>query len=116
MLDLAYTGLRIGDVAILDRQHLKQRTILIDGAGASDRHLDRQREDRYACRAAAVADAGPTGNLAFIVTRRGTPPTKGAPGTEFVGAAKACRGSREIGPRHAQGGRNPGRREWGNRT
>ena len=60
------------------------------GAGASDRHLDRQREDRYACRAAAVADAGPTGNLAFIVTRRGTPWTKGAPGTEFVAAAKAA--------------------------
>jgi integrase len=28
---LAYTGLRIGDVAILGRQHLKQRTIVIDG-------------------------------------------------------------------------------------
>ena len=75
MLDLAYTGLRIGDVAILDRQreaaHDSDRR-----AGASDRHLDRQREDRYACRAAAVADAGPAGNLAFIVTRRGTPRTR----------------------------------------
>jgi integrase len=28
---LAYTSLRIGDVAILGRQHLKQRTIVIDG-------------------------------------------------------------------------------------
>src|SRR5258708_29263652 len=28
---LAYTGLRIGDVATLGRQHLKQRTIVIDG-------------------------------------------------------------------------------------
>jgi integrase len=28
---LAYTGLRIGDVAVLGRQHLKQRTIVIDG-------------------------------------------------------------------------------------
>ena len=66
-------------------------------AGAPDRHLDRQREDRHACRAAAVAaarrqrsNAGPTGDLAFIVTRRGTPWTKGALGTEFVAAARAA--------------------------
>jgi hypothetical protein len=35
-------------------------------------------------------DAGPTGNLAFIVTRRGTPWNKGALGTEFVAAARAA--------------------------
>jgi hypothetical protein len=35
-------------------------------------------------------DAGPTGDLAFIVTRRGTPPTKGALGTEFVAAARTA--------------------------
>src|SRR6202165_3014127 len=31
---LTYTGLRIGDVAILGRQHLKQQTIMIDGQPA----------------------------------------------------------------------------------
>ena len=53
-------------------------------------------------------DAGPTGDLALIVTRRGTPWNKGALGTEFVAAAKAARGGREISPWHAQGRRDPG--------
>jgi hypothetical protein len=35
-------------------------------------------------------DAGPIGDLAFIVIRRGTPWTKGALGSEFVAAAKAA--------------------------
>jgi integrase len=72
---LAYTGLRIGDVAILGRQHLKQRTIVIDGQPAAAEGNARRR---------------PTGDLALIVTRRGTPWTKGALGTEFVAAARAA--------------------------
>jgi hypothetical protein len=61
-------------------------------------------------------DAGPTGDLAFIVTRRGTPWTKGALGTEFVAAAKSCGSGREISPRHAQSGRDAGCRERGDRA
>ena len=63
----------------------------------------------------ATLDAGPTGDLAFIVTRRGTPWNKGALGTEFVAPA-CCGGDREIRPRHAQGGGDAGCRERGNRA
>src|SRR5271166_4940282 len=38
----------------------------------------------------ASIEAGPTGDLAFIVTRRGTPWRKDSRGAEFVAAAKAA--------------------------
>ena len=47
-------------------------------------------------------DAGPTGDLPFIVTRRGTPWS--APRTEFVAAAPTSRGLRKIGLRGPQAG------------
>jgi len=94
---LAYTGLRIGDVAILGRQHLKQRTIVIDGEPVRRTviSIDSQKtgmrvELPLLPPLKETLDAGPTGDLAFIVTRRGTPWTKGALGTEFAAAARAA--------------------------
>jgi integrase len=80
---LAYTGLRIGDVAMLGRQHLKQRSIDSEKTGM-------RVELPLLPQLAETLDAGPTGDLAFIVTRRGTPWTKGALGTEFSAAARAA--------------------------
>lgn len=94
---LAYTGLRIGDVATLGRQHLKQRTIIIDGQPVRRTVISIDSEKTgmrvelpLLPQLAATLEAGPTGDLAFIVTRRGTPWTKGALGTEFVAAARAA--------------------------
>jgi integrase len=94
---LAYSGLRIGDVAILGRQHLKQRTILIDGQPVRRTVISIDSEKTgmrvelpLLPQLQATLDAGPTGDLAFIVTRRGTPWSKGALGTEFVAAARAA--------------------------
>src|SRR5260370_28592886 len=94
---LAYTGLRIGDVATLGRQHLKQRTIVIAGQlvrrtviSIDSEKTGMRVELPLLPQLAATLEAGPTGDLAFIVTRRGTPWTKGALGTEFVAAAKAA--------------------------
>jgi integrase len=94
---LAYTGLRIGDVATLGRQHLKQRTIIIDGQPVRRTVISIDSEKTgmrvelpLLPQLEATLAAGPTGDLAFIVTRRGTPWTKGALGTEFVLAAKAA--------------------------
>lgn len=94
---LAYTGLRIGDVATLGRQHLKQRTIVIDGQPVRGTVISIDSEKTgmrvelpLLPQLEATLAAGPTGDLAFIVTRRGTPWTKGALGTEFVTAAKAA--------------------------
>jgi integrase len=94
---LAYTGLRIGDVAILGRQHLKQRTILIDGEPVRRTVISIDSEKTgmrvelpLLPQLKATLDGGPTGDLAFIVTRRGTPWTKAALGTEFVAAARAA--------------------------
>jgi integrase len=94
---LAYTGLRIGDVATLGRQHLKQRTVVIDGQPVRRTVISIDSEKTgmrvelpLLPQLEATLDAGPTGDLAFIVTRRGTPWTKGALGTEFVAAARAA--------------------------
>jgi integrase len=94
---LAYTGLRIGDVAILGRQHLKQRTIVIDGQPVRRTVISIDSEKTgmrvelpLLPQLKETLDAGPTGDLAFIVTRRAKPWTKGALGTEFTAAAKAA--------------------------
>jgi integrase len=94
---LAYTGLRIGDVATLGRQHLKQRTIIIDGQpmrrtviSIDNEKTGMRVELPLLPHLKETLDAGPTGDLAFIVTRRGTPWNKGALGTEFTAAAKAA--------------------------
>jgi integrase len=82
---LTYTGLRIGDVAMLGRQHVRRGIIRIDtektGMRVTIPMLAPLRE---------TIDASRTGDLAFIVTRRGTPWNKGALGTAFVEAAKAA--------------------------
>ena len=94
---LAYTGLRIGDVATLGRQHVKQRTIVIDGQPVRGTVISIDSEKTgmrvelpLLPQLKETLDVGPTGDLAFIVTRRGTPWNKGALGTEFVAAAKAA--------------------------
>jgi integrase len=94
---LAYTGMRVGDVAILGRQHLKQRTIVTDGEPVRRTVISIDSEKTgmrielpLLPQLKETLDAGPTGDLAFIVTRRGTPWTKGALGTEFVAAARAA--------------------------
>ena len=107
---LTYTGLRIGDVAILGRQHLKQQTIMIDGQ-PSRRTVISIDSEKTGMRVEipmlapleATIEAGPTGDLAFIVTRRGTPFNKGALGTAFVEAARAAgiRGKSAHGLRKA---------------
>jgi integrase len=82
---LTYTGLRIGDVARLGRQHVRKGVIRIDtektGMRVTIPMLAPLRE---------TIDASRTGDLAFIVTRRGTPWNKGALGTAFVEAARAA--------------------------
>jgi integrase len=94
---LAYTGLRIGDVATLGRQHLKERTIVIAGQPVRRTVISIDSEKTgmrvelpLLSQLRETLDAGPTGDLAFVVTRRGTPWNKGALGTEFVAAAKAA--------------------------
>jgi integrase len=93
----SYTGLRIGDVATLGRQHLKQRTIVIEGQPVRRTVISIDSEKTgmrvelpLLPQLEATLEAGPTGDLAFIVTRRGTSWTKGALGTEFVAAARAA--------------------------
>ena len=77
---LAYTGLRIGDVAILGRQHLKQRTLVIDGQPVRRTVISIDSEKTgmrvelpLLPQLEVTLNAGPTGDLAFIVTRRGKP-------------------------------------------
>ena len=120
---LAYTGLRIGDVATLGRQHLKQRTIMIDGQPVRRTVISIDSEKTgmrvelpLLPQLKETLDAGPTGDLAFIVTRRGYALEKGRAGDQIRGCGQSCGGGREIGPRDAQGGRDTGCREWGDRA
>lgn len=80
---LAYTGLRIGDVSVLGRQHVRNNTISIitekTGMKVTIPMLAQLR---------ATIDAGPTGDLAYVVSRRGAPFNKGALGAAFVEAAQ----------------------------
>jgi integrase len=107
---LTYTGLRIGDVATLGRQHLKQQTIMIDGQlgrrtviSIDSEKTGMRVEIPMLAPLKATIEAGPTGDLAFIVTRRGTQFNKGALGTAFVEAARAAgvRGKSAHGLRKA---------------
>ena len=95
---LAYTGLRIGDAAVLGRQHLRNGVIRIDSEKTGMRV-----EIPMLAPLKATIEAGPTGDLAFVVTRRGTPFNKGALGTAFVQAARAAgvRGKSAHGMRKA---------------
>jgi integrase len=82
---LAYTGLRIGDVACLGKQHVRNGVIIIDTEKTGMRV-----SIPILAQLKATIDAGPTGDLAFIVSRRGTPFNKGALSAAFVEAAKAA--------------------------
>jgi integrase len=95
---LTYTGLRIGDVAVLGRQHVRNGVIRIDSEKTGMRV-----EIPMLAPLKATIEAGPTGDLAFVVTRRGTPFNKGALGTAFVEAARAAgvRGKSAHGLRKA---------------
>jgi integrase len=95
---LTYTGLRIGDAAVLGRQHVRNGSITID----SEKTGMRVTIPMLAPLKATI-EAGPTGDLAFIVTRRGTPFNKGALGAAFVEAARASgvRGKSAHGIRKA---------------
>ena len=95
---LTYTGLRIGDVAVLGRQHVRDGVIRIDSEKTGMRV-----EIPMLAPLKATIEAGPTGDLAYIVTRRRTPFNKGALGTAFVAAARAAgvRGKSAHGLRKA---------------
>jgi integrase len=82
---LCYTGLRIGDVAVLGRQHVRNGVIRIDSEKTGMRV-----EIPMLAPLKATIEAGPTGDLAFIVTRRGTPWNKGALGIYFSDSARAA--------------------------
>jgi integrase len=108
---LTYTGLRIGDVSVLGRQHVRNGVIRIDNEKTGMRVTIPMLAPLK-----ATLDARPTGDLAFIVSRRGTPFNKGALGAAFVEAARAGRRPRQIGPRHPQGGSDAGSGERSNRA
>jgi integrase len=82
---LCFTGLRIGDVARLGRQHIKNGVIKIDNEKTGMRV-----EIPVLPPLKATIEAGPVGDLAFIVTRRGVQWNKGALGTYFSDSARAA--------------------------
>jgi integrase len=85
---LCFTGLRIGDIARLGRQHVSKGRIRID----TEKSQGTMRVDIPMLSALkATIDASPmTGDLAFLVTRRGKPWNKGALGTYFSDSARAA--------------------------
>jgi integrase len=84
---LCFTGLRIGDVSRLGRQHVSKGKIRID----TEKSQGTMRVDIPMLAALrATIDASPTGDLAYLVTRRGTPWNKGALGTYFSDTARAA--------------------------
>jgi hypothetical protein len=111
--------LRIGDVAVLGRQHLKQRTIVIDGEPVRRTVISIDSE-KTGMRVELpplpqlkeTLGAGPTGDLAFIVPAWHAVEQRRA-GHRVRGSGRRCGGGREISPRDAQGRSNPGGREMG---
>jgi integrase len=84
---LCFTGLRIGDVARLGKQHVSKGTIKID----TEKSQGTMRvEIPMLAALKATIDRSPTGDLAFLVTRRRTPWNKGALGTYFSDSARAA--------------------------
>ena len=73
------------------------------GLGTVDRETGMRVEIPMLAPLEATIEAGPTGDLAYLVTRRGTPFKKGALGTAFGEAARAAavRGKSAHGPRKA---------------
>ena len=84
---LCFTGLRIGDVARLGKQHVSRGAIKID----TEKSQGTMRvEIPMLAALKTTIDASPTGDLAFLVTRRGTTWNKGALGTYFSESARAA--------------------------
>jgi integrase len=84
---LCFTGLRIGDIARLGKQHVRSGFIHI----ATEKSQGTMRVDIPMLAALkATIDASQTGDLAFLVTRRGVPWNKGALGTYFSDSARAA--------------------------
>jgi integrase len=89
---LLYTGLRRGDAAMLGRQHIRDGVITIRTAKTGKQIII-----PVLPWLAAVIDASPTGDLAFIATTQGQPMTTDAFGQWFV---RACRAAGVPGSAH----------------
>jgi integrase len=86
MLDLfVYTGLRIGDVARIGKQHVRNGIITIDTEKGDMRvTIPMLRPLKL------TLDKGPTGDLAFVATKGGRPMLKNSLGNAFKEACKAA--------------------------
>jgi integrase len=86
MFDIfVYTGLRIGDVALLGRQHVKNGVITID----TEKNGTRVTIPILAPLALTLKQ-GPTGTLNFVASRNGDPILKNSLGNIFHAACKAA--------------------------
>lgn len=97
-----YTGLRRGDAARLGKQHVKDGIITIDTEKTGTRVTIPVLPEL-----AATLKAGPTGDLAYIATKRGNPVVKESLGTMFAeacraaGIRKSAHGLRKAAATHA---------------
>lgn len=96
---LIHTGARIGDVALLGRQHEKDGWLTFT-QGKNHARNPRTVQIPIIPELRAVIDASPTGDLAYVVSSRGTPYVKEGLGNMF---RKWCRqaGLPEKGPGEA---------------
>jgi integrase len=86
MFDIfVYTGLRIGDAAVLGKQHVKHGTITIDTEKTGTRVTI-----PVLAPLAETLKAGPTGDLTFIATKTGRGMLKNSVGNNFREAARAA--------------------------
>lgn len=97
-----YTGLRIGDVAILGRQHVRDGTIAID----TEKNETRVTIPILAPLAETLRK-GPCGDLAFVASKSGRPILKNSLGNAFhqackaAGVNKSAHGIRKAAATHA---------------
>jgi integrase len=103
MFDIfVYTGLRIGDVAILGKQHVRNGVITLD----TEKNETRVTLPVLAPLAETLK-AGPTGDLAFIATKSGRSLLKNSLGNAFhdacveAGINKSAHGIRKAAATHA---------------
>ena len=86
MFDIfVYTGLRIGDVALLGKQHVKNGVITIDTEKTGTRVTIPVLPPL-----ALTLKMGPTGPLAFVASKSGAPLLKNSLGNAFHAACKAA--------------------------
>jgi integrase len=101
---LLYTGLRRGDAVAVGKQHVRDGEIVIRTEKSGNRV---EVTIPVLPSLKAVLDAGPTGDLAFIVGERGEPLTKESFGNYFreacrkAGVNKSAHGVRKIGATRA---------------